>query len=316
MRLRSEHFLLSALGLSFGCQPQKSELSRIQPGMVLIPAGEFTMGSDHGLEDEAPSRKVRLSAFYIDTHEVKNSEFERFVQATGYVTTAERPPRAKDFPGVPLKDLVPGSGVFKGEAWSFVPGASWRHPEGPGSSLKGKEEHPVVQVSYEDAEAFAKWAGKRLPTEAEWEYAAKYKTEKSEFVWGLNDISETKPEANIWQGQFPEKNLNADGFETTAPVGQFASTGVGLHDIAGNVWEWTSDWYHPEASKHSTGDNPTGPAESFDPAEPKIAKRVIKGGSFLCSRSGCRGYRPSARKPASPDTGLMHLGFRCVKTVE
>lgn len=286
-------------------------------GMIRIQGGKFKMGSSGGLQDELPVHEVTITTFDIDEHEVTNREFEVFVKATGYVTTAEQKPNAADFPGVPKENLVPGAGVFtEGKGWSYAPGASWRHPEGPASSIAKKMDHPVVQVSWDDATAYAKWAGKRLPTEAEWEYAARYKNGDKEYLWGDQDISETKPEANIWQGEFPVKNVNADGFRTTAPIKSFRPSPAGLYDMAGNVWEWTDDWYRPDSHAHCDPVDPRGPKDSVDPEEPGVMKKVIRGGSFLCSLSGCRGYRPSARMKSSPDTGLMHVGFRCVKSLE
>ena len=284
--------------------------------MVLIEGGKFRMGSETGLADEIPVHEVTISSFLIDQHEVTNAQFAEFVTATGYITTAERKPNPKDFPGVPVANLVPGAGVFvEGKGWTYKPGAYWRRPEGEASSIESKMDHPVVQVSWDDATAYAKWAGKRLPSEAEWEFAARYKNGDKEFIWGDNDISETKPQANIWQGEFPTKNLNSDGFRTTAPAKSFPPSPGGLYDMAGNVWEWTDDWYRPDSHAHCESSNPKGPKDSVDPDEPGVMKKVIRGGSFLCSLNGCRGYRPSARMKSSPDTGLMHLGFRCVKSL-
>lgn len=274
------------------------------------------MGSERGLQDEQPVHRVRVSSFFIDQYEVTNADFAAFVKETGYETTAEQAPDPRDFPTVPKEKLVPGAGVFvAGKGWDFIPGASWKHPQGPNSSIKDKMNHPVVQVSWYDAAAYAKWAGKRLPTEAEWEYAARYRTTSDEFIWGTADISEVKPEANIWQGDFPYSNTNTDGYPTTAPVGEFDPSPSGLYDMAGNVWEWTSDWYRQDAHSMKKTTDPLGPTDSFDPEEPNVQKKVIKGGSFLCSLGGCRGYRPAARMKSSPDTGLMHVGFRCVKAV-
>ncbi len=274
------------------------------------------MGSSTGLQDEQPVHEVTISSFYIDEHEVTNAQFAEFVKATGYTTTAEKEPKKEDFPGVSTENLVAGAGVFvEGKGWSYAKGANWRHPEGPESSIATKMNHPVVQVSWDDATAYAKWAGKRLPTEAEWEFAARYKNGEREFLWGDTDISETKPQANIWQGEFPAKNLNTDGFRTTAPAKSFKPSKANLYDMAGNVWEWTDDWYRPDSHAHCDPINPIGPKDSVDPDEPGVMKKVIRGGSFLCSLTSCRGYRPSARMKSSPDTGLMHLGFRCVKSI-
>jgi formylglycine-generating enzyme len=224
--------------------------------------------------------------------------------------------------------LVPGSVVFSPPAedpglsnhfawWKYVPGANWRHPEGPGSTILGREKHPVVHVAWEDAVAYAKWAGKRLPTEAEWEYAARGGLSQQPYVWGAEFDPDKKPKANIWQGKFPMTNLGIDGFKATAPVASFGTNGYGLYDMAGNVWEWCSDWYRPDTYKQASTTtpllNPKGPPDSLDPEEPATPKRVIRGGSYLCSDAYCAGYRPSARMKSAPDTGLSHTGFRCVK---
>ncbi|MBI1335212.1 MAG: SUMF1/EgtB/PvdO family nonheme iron enzyme [Armatimonadetes bacterium] len=283
--------------------------------MILIKGGTFKMGSESGLSDELPIHTVSVNSFYIDPHEVTNGQFAKFVSATHYVTTAERQPDPKDFPGVDPQDLKPGAGIFvEGKGWTYMPGANWQHPYGPETSIKGKDEYPVVQVSWDDAVAYAKWAGKQLPTEAEWEYAARSEGKPSEYVWGDQDYDDKKPQANIWQGQFPEKNDDTDGYKETAPVESFPPSPIGLYDMAGNVWEWTSDWYQPDYYKRSPKDNPQGPKSSTDPDEPNVPKRVMRGGSFLCAPDCCRGYRPSARMKSSPDTGLCHVGFRCVKS--
>jgi formylglycine-generating enzyme len=292
-------------------------------GMVWIPGGTFWMGSEEGAPDEAPVREVTVDGFWMDATEVTNEQFTQFVRGTGYRTVAERYPNPKDFPGVPVEKLVPGSVVFAPPGsevdlgnhlqwWSYLPGANWRQPEGPGSNIKGREKHPVVHVAWEDAMAYASWAGKRLPTEAEWEYAARGGLDRKTFIWG----KELKPGndwmANIWQGDFPVSNTAADGFIGTAPVASFPPNGYGLYDMAGNVWEWCADWYRPDYYSDAPADNPPGPARSFDPAEPGVPKRVIRGGSFLCSEIYCTGYRPSARMKTAADTGLSHTGFRCV----
>lgn len=294
------------------------------PGMVWIPAGTFLMGSDDGAADEQPVHEVELDGFWMDVHEVTNAQFRAFTDATGYVTVAERKPSAADFPGAAPDELVPGSLVFRappGEVglddfaqwWVWVEGANWRHPEGAGSDLDGRDDHPVVHVAYEDAMAYARWAGKRLPTEAEWEYAARGGRTGARYCWGDEKVPGGVWQANIWQGRFPVRNTAADGFAGTAPAGTFPANGYGLHDMSGNVWEWCADHYRPDYYRSSPRRNPPGPASSFDPAEPGVAKRVLRGGSFLCSDRYCTGYRPSARMKTSPDTGLSHTGFRCVK---
>jgi formylglycine-generating enzyme required for sulfatase activity len=298
--------------------------------MAWIPGGSFWMGSDTGMVDEKPVHKVEVSGFWMDKTEVTNEEFEKFVRATGYVTVAERKPDPKDFPGVDPELLVAGSIVFSAPNeeipedelkdpsmhmrwWKYVPGADWRHPEGPDSDLKGREKHPVVHVCYEDALAYCKWAGKRLPTEAEWEFAARGGLDQKHYDWGDDQTPGGKWMANIWQGKFPKENNTADGFRTTSPVASFAPNGYGLFDMAGNVWEWCADWYIPNYYETSPVQNPKGPDTSYDPNEPGVMKRVTRGGSYLCSDVYCIGYRPSARMKTTPDTGLSHTGFRCVK---
>ncbi|MEO6183512.1 MAG: formylglycine-generating enzyme family protein [Verrucomicrobiota bacterium] len=291
--------------------------------MVWIPAGTFWMGSESGQEDEKPVHEVTVDGFWMDKTEVTNEEFEKFVRATRYVTVAERKPDAKDFPGVPAENLVAGSVVFTpppGEVslenhfawWSYVAGASWRHPQGPGSDIKGLEKHPVVHICWDDAVAYARWAGKRLPTEAEWEYASRGGLDRQPFNWGEVKVPGGQWQANIWQGQFPNENKLEDGFRQTSTVRSYPSNRYGLFDMAGNVWEWCSDWYRPDYYEKTPGKNPAGPNDSFDPNEPGTAKRVTRGGSYLCSELYCTGYRPSARMKTSPDTGLSHTGFRCV----
>ena len=284
-------------------------------GMVRIPAGTFWMGSDEPhFEDARPIHRVALDGFWIEKTEVTNAEFRRFVEATGHVTVAERTPRAEDYPGVPPENLVAGSLVFTPPPgpvplddayawWSYVKGADWRHPTGPGSDLRGKETHPVVQVAYADALAYCAWAGGRLPTEAEFEYAARGGLARKRFAWGDTFRPGGKWMANTFQGHFPDRNAGEDGFLATAPVASFPANGYGLHDMAGNVWEWCSDWYRPGFDA-SPARNPQGP--------PDGGERVHKGGSFLCTDRYCARYAPDGRGKGEPDAGTNHLGFRCV----
>jgi formylglycine-generating enzyme required for sulfatase activity len=311
------------------------------PGMVWIPGGEFTMGTDSelGWADEKPAHRVRVDGFWMDKTDVTNAQFRKFVEATGYVTTAEKPPDIDeilrqlppDTPRPPKENQVAGSLVFvptKGPVrvtgpnvhrqwWKWTPGANWRHPEGPGSNIKGKDNHPVVHVSWYDAVAYAQWAGKRLPTEAEWEFAARGGLDNKPYVWGDDKPTDTNIYANIWQGKFPYKNTAADGYVRTSPVKTFPPNGYGLYDMAGNVWQWCSDWYQIDLYRYRLGQevigNPTGPEKSFDPRQPYSPLRVQKGGSFLCNDSYCTRYRPSARHGCTPDTGMSHMGFRCVR---
>jgi formylglycine-generating enzyme len=304
-------------------------------GMVWIPGGEFYMGiarkqlpkgfdSPDIFQDAFHVHKVYVDGFWMDKTEVTNEQFARFVKATGYVTLAERKPDPRDFPGLPA-EKVPGkpfSIVFqkpKSEDveplgwWKAVPGACWKHPEGPGSNLKGRDSHPVVHVAWDDAVAYARWAGKRLPTEAEWEFAARGGLDRKLYCWG-NDLKPGgKWVCNIWQGKFPFKNTAEDGFEGTAPVGSFPANGYGLRDMAGNVWEWCADWYRPDYYEDSPARNPKGPKDSYDPFEPGIPKRVLRGGSFLCADNYCMRYLPGARSKAEPRSAASHTGFRCVK---
>jgi formylglycine-generating enzyme len=306
-------------------------------GMVYIPGGVFEMGADNeqASADEYPKHKVQVSPFYIDATEVTNEAFKKFVDATGYITTAERKPDWEEIkktvpPGTPKPHdslLVAASLVFvqsKGPVnlneysqwWSWVPGADWKHPQGPGSSIAGKENYPVVHVSWEDAMSYCKWVGKRLPTEAEWEIAARGGLINNIYPWGNEHVNTGKTKCNSWEGKFPYLNTKQDGYVTTAPVKSFAPNGYGLYDMSGNVWEWCSDWYD-DGYYNSLGTtislNPKGPGKSYDPAEPYTPKRSLRGGSFLCNDAYCSGYRVSRRMKSSPDTGLEHTGFRCVK---
>ena len=293
-------------------------------GMVWVPGGSFTMGAEGRYREERAAHLVGLEGFWIDRHEVTNAQFAAFVDATGYVTLAERRPDPAAHPGVAPETLVPGAAVFikptdfRGGGsiyrwWQFVPGANWRQPTGPDSSIVGKEHHPVVQIAYEDAQAYARWAGRSLPTEAQWEFAARGGLAGKDYVWGDELTPEGKWMANTWQGLFPVQNSAEDGHLGTAPVGCYPANGYGLHDMAGNVWEWAADWYRPGHARTPALD-PQGPsrAEAFDPNAPGVAKRVIKGGSFLCSPNFCLRYRPSARQPGDPGLGTDHIGFRTV----
>ncbi len=312
--------------LSLAVALQCSQEPAANDGMVWIAGGEAVLGSQNGDRD-APLHRVRVSGFWMDATEVTNAEFARFVAATGHVTDAEKKPTLADVPGADEAALVPGSLVFTPppEAvdlrqfwrwWSYVPGADWRHPAGPGSSIEGKDDHPVVHVSWRDAVAYATWAGKRLPTEAEWEFAARGGLDQKRFVWGDEQKPDGKWLANIWQGTFPKSNALEDGFATTAPVRAFPANGFGLHGMSGNVWEWCSDFYRPDGygDGKTVMVDPTGPKDSFDPAEPGVAKRVQRGGSFLCSDVYCKGYMPGTRMKCSEDTSLCHSGFRCVRS--
>jgi formylglycine-generating enzyme len=324
--------VLSLIGLLVMLPFPISKAAPNTDGMIWIPGGEFMMGSEDQIarKNEQPPHPVRVSGFWLDETPVTNEQFARFVKATSYVTVAERKPDWEELrkqlpPGTPKPDpslLVAGSMVFTPSEgpvdlsrmdhfWRWVPGASWHQPEGPGSDLKGRESHPVVQVCWEDAEAYAKWLGKRLPTEAEWEFAAKGGSE-ARYHWGDEFQPEGKHMANTWTGKFPYQNTREDGFERTAPVKSFPPNGYGLYDMAGNVWNWCSDWYqtdiHASRASEPACSDPTGPTVVARQSQPS---RVTKGGSFLCHPEYCASYRPSARRGLSPDTGMSHVGFRC-----
>lgn len=322
------------------------DTARIKPsndksvvGMVLIKGGEFNMGADNSQADadEYPKHRVKVSSFYIDITEVTNKEFKAFAEATGYITTAERKPDWDEMkrtlpPGTPRPPdsvLVAASLVFRqtsgpvdlhnySQWWSWKKGADWKHPQGPGSSIAGKDNYPVVHVSWDDAMAYCKWAGKRLPTEAEWEYAARGGLADNIYPWGNEHISKGKPHANSWEGTFPYKNTARDGYVKLAPVRSFAANSFGLYDMAGNVWEWCSDYYDADYYKQlkdQVSVDPQGPARSYDPQEPYAQKRSLRGGSFLCNDAYCSGYRCARRMKSSHDTSLEHTGFRCVKSI-
>ena len=308
--------------------------------MAWIPGGEFSMGcadprgqpfgGPDAMRDARPIHRVHVDGFWMDRTEVTNVQFAAFVAATGYVTVAERPPRQEDFPAAAPESLVPGGLVFtppEGPVpltnhymwWNYVPGADWRHPTGPDSSITGLDDVPVVQIAHEDAVAFAAWAGKRLPTEAEWEFAARGGLTGNVYPWGNEFRPRGRSMANTWQGRFPLENTAADGFAAAAPVGVFPANAYGLHDMSGNVWEWCSDWYRHDtyATAHATGKterNPPGPEDSFDPMEPHEKKRVLRGGSFLCTEQYCARYIVGTRGKGEPSSGCNHIGFRCAKS--
>jgi|KBSMisStaDraftv2_1062788.scaffolds.fasta_scaffold08546_1 formylglycine-generating enzyme required for sulfatase activity len=312
-------------------------------GMAWIPGGEYSMGvqdspemNEVGMQatsDSRPIHRVYVDGFWMDKTDVTNEEFANFVNSTGYVTVAERRPRAEDFPGAPPENLVAGSVVFSPpdhavplnnhfQWWSYVKGANWRHPLGPQSDIKGKGKYPVVHVAFEDALAYAKWAGKRLPTEAEWEFAARGGLSGKPFVWGDQFRPDGKWMANTYQGTFPVKDTDKadDGFAGIAPVAQYLPNGYGLYDMAGNVWQWTSDWYRPDyylrlAAHGGVARNPQGPSSPLDPSEPTEKKKVHRGGSFLCTDQYCSRYIVGTRGKGEVSTGTNHLGFRCVKDV-
>jgi sulfatase modifying factor 1 len=302
-------------------------------GMRHLPGGTFTMGSERFYPEERPLRRVRVDAFWIDETPVTNREFARFVEATGYRTVAQIPPDPADYPGMPPELARPGSLVFERTRgpvdlddftnwWHFRLGADWRHPLGPDSAIDGIEDHPVVHIAYADAEAYASWAGKALPTEAEWEFAARGGLEGLEYAWGDELAPGGAMLANYWQGQFPFANQLLDGWERTSPVRSYPPNGYELSDMIGNVWEWTSDWFaQPKAAPKGKGSccdvtNPRGGRErdSYDPCAPdvRIGRKVLKGGSHLCAPNYCQRYRPAARHPQSVDTSTSHIGFRCV----
>jgi len=317
--------------------PNKSVPKTVPKGMVWIAGGEFSMGAqdaadmnDVGMKatvDSLPIHRVYVDGFFMDETDVTNSEFASFVKATGYVTVAERKPRAEDYPGAPPENLVAGSVVFAPpdhavsldnyfQWWTYIAGADWRHPAGPRSSIVGKGNYPVVQIAYEDAEAYAKWAGKRLPTEAEWEFAARGGLAGKPYVWGDSFRPDGKWMANTHQGHFPDRDTGNDGYVGIAPVAKYPPNGYGLFDMAGNVWQWTNDWYRPDyyqqLADEGTVRNPQGPDSAYDPSEPGHHKKVQRGGSFLCTDQYCSRYMVGTRGKGDIDTGTNHLGFRCV----
>jgi formylglycine-generating enzyme len=293
--------------------------------MVWVPGGTFLMGSEDFYPEERPVHRAAVDGLWVDRHPVTNAEFRRFVKATGYLTVAERPLEQADYPDADPALLVPGALVFRRTLgpvdlrdfrnwWAWVPGACWRHPEGPASTLHGRERHPVVQVAYQDAAAYAAWAGKALPTETEWELAARGGLDGAVFVWGDEFAPKGRMMANTWQGEFPWQNLLLDRYEGTSPVGRFPPNGYGLHDVAGNVWEWTSDYFapsHPDGAARPCC-VPTNPQVTAPVLAERIPRRVIKGGSHLCAPNYCLRYRPAARQGEAVDTATGHLGFRCI----
>ncbi|WP_413291617.1 formylglycine-generating enzyme family protein [Bdellovibrio sp. HCB337] len=300
--------------------------------MAWVPGGTFLMGSNHHYPEEAPAHRVTVDGFWMDTRPVTNADFAEFVRETGYVTFCEKTPDAAMYPGAKPEMLQPASVVFVKPThrvdlrnphrwWHFIPGANWRQPQGPGSSIKNRRDHPVVHVAWSDVQAYAKWAGKKIPTEAEWEFAARGGQDGLEYSWGDELVPAGKHQANIWQGEFPWQNTGDDGHEGTSAVDSFLPNEYGLYDMIGNVWEWTVDWYapkHPEEKQKACciPKNPRGPLEdqSFDPrmAHLKIPRKVMKGGSHLCAPNYCRRYRPAARMAQPVDTSTSHLGFRCI----
>ncbi len=299
--------------------------------MIQITGGTFEMGSDKHYPEEAPVSKVTLKGYWIDRYPVTNAQFQKFVKDTGYITFAELPADPKNYPGAKPELLAPSSTVFfkpsktvnRGNHynwWSYIQGANWRHPEGPGSSIKERMKHPVVHVTYEDVLAYARWIGKEIPTEAQWEFAARGGLDGAQYAWGDELYPQGKMMANTWQGEFPYENTCQDGFERTSPVGSYPPNGYGLYDMIGNVWEWTQDYYQErkmiKKSSCCSLENPErgNAQESFDPNMPeiKIPRKVIKGGSFLCAPSYCQRYRPAARMAQAIDTSTCHLGFRLI----
>ena len=301
--------------------------------MVWIPGGTFRMGSANFYPEERPVHEVTVEGFWMDRYVVTNEQFARFVAETGYVTVAERPLKPEDYPGALAENLVPGSMIFQKQTgpvdlrdyrnwWTWVPGTNWRHPKGPESSLEGLDRYPVVHVAYEDAESYAGWAGKELPSEAEWEFAARGGLDAAIFPWGDEEFPDGKAMVNSWQGEFPWQNQLTDGYEGTSLVGSFPANGYGLHDVVGNVWEWTSDWYEPRGADPTVKSccmgsvNPrvVSPEKSYDPNQPqfRIPRKVVKGGSHLCAPSYCLRFRPAARMAQMIDTGMSHIGIRCI----
>jgi len=293
--------------------------------MVWVPPGKSVIGSDAHYVEERPAHLASIDGFWIDRYPVTNDRFAEFVDATGYITFAEMPPNAADYPGAIVELLRPGSLVFTkphhpvdlrqlSNWWSFILGADWRHPQGPDSTIDGLGNHPVVHVAYADVEAYAVWAGKEVPTEAEWEHAARGGIENAVYAWGNELTPNGRFMANTWQGRFPYENLREDGYEGTSPVDAFPPNGYGAHDMIGNVWEWTADWYRTTHVQPTDCCGATAASASYDPCLPaiRIPRRVLKGGSHLCAPNYCRRYRPAARYPQPIDTSTSHVGFRLI----
>ena len=323
-----------------GCENKEAKVEvRIENGMALIPSGTLNMGGDNDQADinEFPKHQVVINGFWMDETEVTNKQFSEFVNATNYITIAERPIEWEEIkktlppntPEIPDSLLQPGALVFQKTDqpvslnnpnlwWIWTLGANWQHPTGPNSNIKTKMNHPVVHIAWEDASAYSKWAGKRLPTEAEWEWAARGGKANMIYPWGNEPVEDGVEKANFWQGLFPYENSVKDGFVTTAPVKSFPANNYGLHDMAGNVWEWCSDWFDIEyyGKTKATKVNTKGPQKSFNPSRPYEQEKVIRGGSFLCNDDYCSGYRNARRMGSTPDTGLNHTGFRCVRDMD
>ncbi len=338
--MQEPNFLVKSYLEAIEAVQPSPDMTEDNSNMVLIKGGGFMMGGDNdqAREDELPKHQVEIGDFWMDKTEVTNRDFARFVEATGYTTVADQQIDIEELmkqlpPGTPRPDpsvLEPFSLVFSsppegregyhpGDWWQMVKGANWQHPEGPGSTIEDRLDHPVVHISWYDALAYCRWAGKRLPTEAEWEFAARGNTADQIYPWGNDSIDPGR--ANYWQGDFPTRLEDQDGYSKTAPVASFQPNGYGLYDMAGNVWEWTADWYHfhyyfQQGDLPGPASNPIGPETSYDPMEPTVPKKVIRGGSFLCNDSYCSGYRVAARMKSSPDTGMEHTGFRCVRDVK